>query len=113
MVKSTTVCTVVSGSLAVLACPVVVLYSSLSRSWHVQQLDVKNAFLGGTLTETMYCNQLIDFVDPAHPNMVCKLQKLLYKVGTSGLVQSLYLLGLPWLCRGQVGHVVVRPSSRW
>ncbi|WVZ97098.1 hypothetical protein U9M48_042658 [Paspalum notatum var. saurae] len=55
-----------------------VLSLALSRSWPVHQLDVKNAFLHGTLTETVYCSQPAGFVDPAHPEMVCRLNKSLY-----------------------------------
>ncbi|WVZ85085.1 LOW QUALITY PROTEIN: hypothetical protein U9M48_032042 [Paspalum notatum var. saurae] len=44
----------------------------------MHQLDVKNAFLHGTLTETVYCSQPAGFVDPARPNMVCRLNKSLY-----------------------------------
>jgi hypothetical protein len=51
---------------------------ALSRDWSVHQLDVANAFLHGTLTETVYCTQPVGFVDPAHPDMVCKLNKSLY-----------------------------------
>jgi hypothetical protein len=35
---------------------------ALSRSLPVHHLDVKNAFLHGTLTETV-CSQYVDFVD--------------------------------------------------
>jgi hypothetical protein len=44
----------------------------------VHQLNVKNAFLHGTLSETMYCSQPADFVDPTHPQLVCQLNKSLY-----------------------------------
>jgi hypothetical protein len=33
-----------------------VLSLTVSRSWHVRQLDVKNALLHGTLSEIVYCN---------------------------------------------------------
>jgi hypothetical protein len=39
---------------------------------------VKNAFLHGTLTETVYCCQPTGFADPAHPDLVCHLCKSLY-----------------------------------
>jgi hypothetical protein len=44
----------------------------------VHQLDVKNAFLHGTLTETVYCSQTAGFVDSSRPDMVCRLNKSLY-----------------------------------
>jgi hypothetical protein len=33
-----------------------VLSIAVSRDWPIQQLDVKNTFLHGTLTETVYCS---------------------------------------------------------
>jgi hypothetical protein len=44
----------------------------------VHQLDVKNAFLHGTLTETVYCSQPAGFVDSSCPDMVCRLNKSRY-----------------------------------
>jgi histone deacetylase 1/2 len=36
-----------------------VLSLALSRSWPVKKLDVKNAFLHGTLTKIVYCSQRV------------------------------------------------------
>jgi hypothetical protein len=55
-----------------------VLSLTLSRDWLIHQLDVKNAFLHGTLTETVYCTHPTGFFDPAQPDLVCRLNKLLY-----------------------------------
>ena len=55
-----------------------VLSLALSRSWPVHQLDVRNAFLHGTLSETVYCSQPAGFVDSSRPDMVCRLNKSLY-----------------------------------
>jgi hypothetical protein len=41
-------------------------------------MDVKNAFLYGTLTEIVYCEQPFGFVDSSHPDYVCRLNKSLY-----------------------------------
>jgi hypothetical protein len=55
-----------------------VLSIAVCRDWPIQHLDVKNAFLHGTLTETVYCSQPTGFADPAHPDLVCRLKKSLY-----------------------------------
>jgi hypothetical protein len=55
-----------------------VLSLALSRRWPVHQLDVKNAFLHGTLTKTVYCQQSSGFEDSAHPDYVYRLNKSLY-----------------------------------
>ena len=55
-----------------------VLSLALARSWPVHQLDVKNAFLHGTLNETVYCSQPAGFVDSSHLDLVCQLNKSLY-----------------------------------
>nr|GEZ67294.1 ribonuclease H-like domain-containing protein [Tanacetum cinerariifolium] len=55
-----------------------VLSLSISRHWPVHQLDVKNAFLNGYLSETVYMQQPLGFQDSQHPNYVCLLQRSLY-----------------------------------
>jgi hypothetical protein len=69
VVKLATVCTVLS--------------LVVSHSWPVHQLDVKNAFLYGTLSETVYYSQPMGFVDSTQPDRVYRLNKSLY-----GLKQS-------------------------
>ncbi|GJW95149.1 putative ribonuclease H-like domain-containing protein [Tanacetum coccineum] len=44
----------------------------------VYQIDVKSAFLYGTIEEEVYVHQPLGFVDPAHPNKVYKVVKALY-----------------------------------
>jgi hypothetical protein len=48
---------------------------ALSRQWPIHQLDVKNVFLHGTLTETVYCQQPFGFDDSTHPDFICRLNK--------------------------------------
>jgi len=55
-----------------------VLSLALSQNWPIHQFDVKNAFLHGTLTETVYCAQPSGFEDSTHPDFVCRLNKSLY-----------------------------------
>ena len=55
-----------------------VLSIAISSSWPIHQLDVKNAFLNGSLQETVYCQQPLGFIDSSKPNHVCLLQKSLY-----------------------------------
>lgn len=56
----------------------VILSLALSQDWPIHQLDVKNAFLHGTLAETVYCVQPTGFVDSSGPGLVCRLNKSLY-----------------------------------
>jgi hypothetical protein len=55
-----------------------VLSLAVSRDWPIHQLDVKNAFLHGTLQETVFCSQLAGFVDASKPDLVYHLNKSLY-----------------------------------
>ena len=46
--------------------------------YEIWQMDVKTAFLNGHLNEDVYMVQPEGFVDPQHPNKVCKLKKSIY-----------------------------------
>ncbi|GJY48225.1 retrovirus-related pol polyprotein from transposon TNT 1-94 [Tanacetum coccineum] len=48
------------------------------KSFTVFQMDVKTAFLHGTLKEDVYVCQLKGFIDADHPSHVYKLKKALY-----------------------------------
>ena len=49
-------------------CTVLVLVAS--RGWPARQLDISNAFLHGNLSERVYCQQPVGFVDPSNPDVV-------------------------------------------
>lgn len=61
-----------------------VLDIALNKGWEIKQLDVKNAFLHGTIDEDIYMHQPPGFVDKSRPHYVYKLEKALY-----GLKQAL------------------------
>ncbi|KAI3723657.1 hypothetical protein L2E82_35412 [Cichorium intybus] len=46
--------------------------------YEIWQMDVKTAFLNGHLMEDVYMDQPEGFVDPNHPNKVCKLKRSIY-----------------------------------
>ncbi|GJT92390.1 ribonuclease H-like domain-containing protein [Tanacetum coccineum] len=55
-----------------------VLSLATSRHCPIHQLDVRNAFLHGDLSETVYMHQPHGFRDYVHPDYVCLLQRSLY-----------------------------------
>nr|GFD13509.1 putative ribonuclease H-like domain-containing protein [Tanacetum cinerariifolium] len=46
----------------------------------VYQMDMKSAFLYGTIDEEVYVTQPLGFVDPKFPNKVYKVVKALYRL---------------------------------
>lgn len=65
------------GTFTPVVIPVIVhmvLSLVLSRGWLVHQLDVKNDFLYGMLSETIYCNQITWFVRPSVLSQQISLQ---------------------------------------
>ncbi|GJR39255.1 ribonuclease H-like domain-containing protein [Tanacetum coccineum] len=56
----------------------IVLSLAVTHDWPIHQLDVKNAFLHGQLSKTVYMHQPPGFVDSAPPDYVCHLQCSLY-----------------------------------
>ena len=46
--------------------------------WDVHQMDVNSAYLNGDIDADIYMKQPEGYVDPNHPNKVCKLRKGLY-----------------------------------
>lgn len=55
-----------------------VLHVALTNTWPVYQLDVQNAFLHGTLDETVYMSQPPGFADKTRLDYVCKLKRSIY-----------------------------------
>lgn len=55
-----------------------VLGYAVSNSWPVQQLNVNQTFLQGTLNEEVFMDQPPGFVDADRPRHVCRLKKVIY-----------------------------------
>jgi hypothetical protein len=87
-----------------------VLSLALSRDWVIHQLDIKNAFLHGTLTETVYYSQPTGFIDAAHTDLVYQLNRSLY--GLKQAPQAWYSRFASYLASiGFVEASRTRPSS--
>ena len=91
----------------------------------IHQMDVKNAYLNGTLTETIYMRQPPGFIDPEQPKHVCRLARGLYGLRQSGrvwyqtLTNAFKDLGFTvcavdhavFISRNESGRVVVAAST--
>ena len=51
-----------------------------SENLHLEQMDVKTAFLHGDLDKEIYMQQREEFVVPGKEHMVCKLTRSLYEL---------------------------------
>ncbi|GJY91981.1 retrotransposon protein, putative, ty1-copia subclass [Tanacetum coccineum] len=56
----------------------ILLAIAMFYDYEIWQMDIKTAFLNGHLSEDIYMVQHEGFVDPKHPNKVCKLQRSIY-----------------------------------
>ncbi|GJQ89881.1 retrotransposon protein, putative, ty1-copia subclass [Tanacetum coccineum] len=56
----------------------ILLAISAFYDYEIWKMDVKTTFLNGHLSEDVYMVQPEGFVDPQHPNKVCKLQRSIY-----------------------------------
>ncbi|KAJ9567850.1 hypothetical protein OSB04_003816 [Centaurea solstitialis] len=53
----------------------IVLSLAILSKWPLHQLDVKNAFLNGYLTKTVFMKKPSGFIDSCYPNHACQLKK--------------------------------------
>ena len=61
----------------------IILAIANAKDMEIHHMDVKTAFLNGNLTEEIYMKQPEGYINPEHPDYVCRLHKSLY-----GLKQS-------------------------
>jgi hypothetical protein len=64
----------------------VLLALAASYNWEIHQMDMKNMYLNGKLTETIFMKQPPSFVDAEKPKHVCQLLHGLYGLQQSGHV---------------------------
>jgi len=62
----------------------VILAVAAHNNWQIHQLDVTAVYLNGVINTEIFMAQLPRYVDPAHPNMVCRLNKGLYGLKQAG-----------------------------
>ena len=55
-----------------------VISLAVTHRWNIQQVDISNAFLNGSLQEKIFMLQPEEFEDQTRPQHVCKLKKAFY-----------------------------------
>ncbi|KAK3043886.1 hypothetical protein RJ639_000585 [Escallonia herrerae] len=94
----------------------IALTTALARNWDICQLDVKNAFLHGHLTEPVFMEQPPGFQDPYKPRNVCKLNRALYGLRQAPRALfdhfSTFLLTTGFFCSTSDSSLFVHRSSR-
>jgi hypothetical protein len=63
-----------------------ILAPAALEGWSISELDVKSAYLYGTLDKEIYMEQPEGFVDPQYPNKVLQILHTLYGLKQAGLV---------------------------
>ncbi|GJV07191.1 ribonuclease H-like domain-containing protein [Tanacetum coccineum] len=73
-----------------------VLSLAASRHWSIHQIDVKNSFLHGDLSETVYMHQPPRFQDSVHPNygtdtayLLLYVDDIVHTASSNGLLQRI------------------------
>jgi hypothetical protein len=64
----------------------IILAVAAHEGLRVEQLDVDSAYLNGIIDAEVFMDQPPSFIDPAHPNRVCRLQKGLYGLKQAGRI---------------------------
>jgi len=57
-----------------------IIVMAITKRWSLHQMDAKNVFLHGDLQEEMYMEKPLGCVDQTHPNLVCRLKKVVYSL---------------------------------
>jgi hypothetical protein len=72
------------------------------EDWEIHQMDVKSAFLNGSLEEEIFMEQPQGFTSPNHPKKVCLLKKAIYGLKQASHAWNLQfhgvLTGLGFTC---------------